>query len=168
MTSSGRDGRHTVRRNPLWLTTLSPYLLVIAAGNILWEFVQLPGFTLWSRVGWNWFIFVPVLGTAGDILIAATSLVLALVLIGDDNWPLRRASYWSVAALATLQGIAYTAYSEWRHAVVLHHWTYSALMPVVPELGVGLFPLCNGCLSRHWLSFTRYTRCQLMIEISRF
>jgi len=140
------DDRRTVRGDPAWLTALRRYLLFIAVGNILWECVQLPCFTLWSRVGWNWFIFVPVLGTVGDILIAATSLVLALVLIGDDNWPLRRASYWRVAALATLQGIAYTAYSEWRHAVVLHHWTYSALMPVVPKLGVGLFPLLQWML----------------------
>ena len=86
------------------------------------------------------------LGTAGDILIAATSLVLALVLIGDGDWPLRWSSYWRVAALATLQGIAYTAYSEWRHAVVLHHGTYSALMPIVPILRVGLFPLLQWML----------------------
>ena len=124
--------RYTVSGNALWLTTLRHYLVVIVVGNILWECVQLPCFTVWSRVGWNWFIFLPVLGTAGDILIAATSLVLALILVGDDNWPQRRASYWRVATLATLQGIVYTAYSEWRHAVVLHHWTYSALMPVVP------------------------------------
>jgi hypothetical protein len=61
---------------------------------------------------------VTLLGIAGDILIAATCLVLALALIPDDNWPLLRASYWRVAALAMLEGIAYTTYSEWRHAVV--------------------------------------------------
>jgi hypothetical protein len=82
-----------------------------------------------------------VLGTLGDILIAATSLVLVLVVVGDASWPSARSSYWRVAALATLAGIVYTTYSEWRHAVVLHHWTYSALMPLVPGLGVGLFPL---------------------------
>jgi hypothetical protein len=146
VTCSGRDGRHTVRGDLRWLATLRRYLLFIALGNILWEFVQLPCFTLWSRLGWNSFIFLPVLGTAGDILIAAISLVFALVLIGDGDWPLRSSSYWRVAALATLQGIAYTAYSEWRHAVVLHHWTYSALMPVVPVLGVGLFPLLQWVL----------------------
>jgi hypothetical protein len=92
-------GRHTVREDAPWLTTLRRYLLVIVGGNILWECVQLPCFTLWSRVRWNRFIFVPVLGTAGDILITATSLVLALILVGDSDWPLRRASYWRVTAL---------------------------------------------------------------------
>jgi len=111
-------GRLTVGGDALWLTRLRRYLLFIIVGNILWEFVQLPCFTLWSRVGWNWFIFAPVLGTAGDILIAAISLVLALILIGEGDWPLRRVLYWRVAALATLQGIAYTAYSEWRHRQV--------------------------------------------------
>jgi hypothetical protein len=120
--------------------------LVIVVGNILWECVQLPCFTVWSREGWKWIIFLPLLGTAGDILIAATSLVLALILAGDDDWPRRRSSYWRVAALATLQGIVYTTYSEWRHAVVLHHWTYSTLMPIVPKLEVGLFPLLQWML----------------------
>ena len=155
------------RMDRLWLTTLRRYLLFIAVGNILWEFVQLPGFTLWSQVGWNWFIFVPVLGTAGDILIAATSLVLALILIGDDDWPLQPALYWRVAALATLQGIVYTAYSEWRHAVVLHHWTYSALMPIVPELKVGLFPLLQWMLIPPLAFFCTLHRCQPIIDALR-
>jgi hypothetical protein len=30
--------------------------------------------------------------------------------------------------------------------LVLHHWTYSALMPVVPKLGMGLFPLLQWML----------------------
>jgi hypothetical protein len=134
------------KRDALWLTTLRRHLLFTIVGNLLWEFIQLPCFTIWRRIGWNWFIFLPVLGTAGDILIAATSLVVALILIGDSDWPRRRASYWRVAALATLLGIVHTAYSEWRHAVVLHHWTYSTLMPVVPKLGVGLFPLLQWML----------------------
>src|ERR1019366_7189109 len=123
------------RTEPPWLEVVRRYLLFIAIGNILWEFVQLPGFADWSEAGWSWVVFIAVLGTAGDVLIAATCLVLVLVAIGDQTWPLRRSSYWRVAALATLAGIAYTTYSEWRHAVVLHHWTYSALMPMVPMLG---------------------------------
>jgi len=54
-----------------------------------------------------------------------------------------RSSYWRVAVLATPAGIAYTTYSEWRHALVLHHWTYS---PVMPGLGVGLLPLLQWML----------------------
>jgi hypothetical protein len=122
------------------------YLLFIAIGNILWEFAQLPAFADWSEASWSWLVFIIVLGTAGDILIAATCLILALVAIGDKTWPLSRSSYWRVGALATLAGIAYTTYSEWRHAVVLHHWKYSASMPVVPVLGVGLFPLLQWML----------------------
>jgi hypothetical protein len=128
------------------LQVLRRDLLFIAIGNILWEFTQLPGFTDWSEAGWSWIVFIAVLGTAGDILIAATCLVLVLVAIGDKSWPLGRFSYWRVAALATLAGIAYTTYSEWRHAVVLHHWTYSAVMHVVPGLGVGLLPLLQWML----------------------
>jgi hypothetical protein len=91
-----------------------------------------------------------------NILIATTCLVLVLVAIGDESWPLGRSSYWRVAALATLAGIAYTPYSEWRHAVVLHHWTYSAVMPVVLGLGVGLLPLLQWMLIPPVAFFLRY------------
>jgi hypothetical protein len=139
---NGEDLASTVgRAGQPWLQIVRRYLLFIAVGNMLWELVQMPGFADWSEARWTRIVFIAVLGTAGDILIAATSLVLVLVVIGDASWPSGPSSYWRVAALATLTGIAYTTYSEWRHAVVLHHWRYSTLMPLVPGLSVGLFPL---------------------------
>jgi hypothetical protein len=130
----------------LWLRALRRYLLFIALGNIIWELVQMPGYADWNEGSLKWIAFIAVIGTLGDILIAATSLVLVLVIFGDESWPAQRSSYWRVAALATLGGVAYTTYSEWRHAVVLHHWRYSARMPLVPIVGVGLFPLLQWTL----------------------
>ena len=129
-----------------WLRVFRCYLLFIALGNMLWELIQLPGFEDWSEASWKWLAFIAVMGTLGDILIAATSLVLVLVIIGDESWPAQRSSYWRVDAHTTLAGVAYTTYSEWRHAVVLHHWRYSARMPLVPIVGVGLFPLLQWML----------------------
>ena len=148
-------GRLTVGGDALWLTTLRRYLLFIIVGNILWEFVQLPCFTLWSRVGWSWFIFAPVLGTAGDILIAATSLVLALILIGEGDWPLRRVSYWRVATLATLQGIAYTAYSEWRHRQVRENQPGRAQKKPQSQQRGKVGPVKSGYPQRHGASLAR-------------
>jgi hypothetical protein len=126
---------------PLWLAALRRYLLMVVAGNLVWEILQLPGFADWREGGWSWLAFIVAIGTAGDLLIATTSLVLGLIVFGDEQWPAGRTSYWRVAMAAGAFGVVYTTYSEWRHAVVLRHWTYSALMPVVPGLGVGVFPL---------------------------
>lgn len=128
------------------MATLRRYLVFVAGGNFVWEILQLPGFADWRQGSWRWLAFIVAIGTAGDVLIAATSLVLGLTVLGDEEWPERSASYWRVAIAACAFGLVYTAYSEWRHAVVLRHWTYSALMPVVPGLGMGVFPLLQWIL----------------------
>jgi hypothetical protein len=129
-----------------WLATLRRYLIFVLAVNFIWEILQLPAFADWREGDWRWIIFIVAIGTAGDVLIAATSLILGLVVFGDEQWPEQNASYWRVATAASVFGLSYTTYSEWRHAVVLRHWTYSALMPVVPWLGVGVFPLLQWIL----------------------
>ncbi len=139
-------GSISARARLPWLSALRRYLVVVAAGNLVWEILQLPAFADWRQGGWGWLAFIVMIGAAGDVLIAATSLVLGLVVFGDEEWPERRASYWRVAVTAGALGVSYTVYSEWRHAVVLRHWTYSALMPVVPGLGVGVFPLLQWIL----------------------
>jgi hypothetical protein len=125
---------------------LRHYLIFVLAVNFVWEILQLPAFAYWRERGWRWIAFIVAIGTAGDIVIAATSLVLGLVVFDDEQWPERTASYWRVAIAASVFGPSYTTYSEWRHAVVLRHWSYSALMPVVPGLGIGVFPLLQWIL----------------------
>jgi hypothetical protein len=51
------------------------------------------------------------LAFAGDILIALSSLVLALFLVGDPAWPAR--AHRRVVALTIAFGLAYTVFSEW-------------------------------------------------------
>ncbi|MGH7779390.1 MAG: hypothetical protein ACREQR_06155 [Candidatus Binataceae bacterium] len=130
----------------LWLATLRRYLFFVLDANFVWEILQLPTFADWREGGWRWLTFIVAIGTAGDVAIAATSLVFGLVVFGDERWPAMDASYWRVAVAASVFGLGYTTYSEWRHAVVLRDWTYSALMPVVPGLGVGVFPLLQWIL----------------------
>ena len=79
--------------------------------------------------------------TLGDLLIAVSTLTLALILAGDHAWPRRR--FWPVAILTIASGIGYTAFSEWLNVVVRASWAYSEWMPVLTLLGqkIGLSPL---------------------------
>lgn len=123
-----------------WLTALRWYLPAIAIGNLVWEFAQLPLFTIWNTGSTGEIVFAAVHCTGGDILIATASLMLALLLWGA-GWPVTRHAYRRVAALTVASGLAYTIFSEWFNVVVRKSWAYSELMPIVPIVNAGLSPL---------------------------
>ncbi|WP_230534301.1 hypothetical protein [Microvirga roseola] len=125
----------------LWLTAFRRYLIVILLGNLAWEFAHMPLYTIWNTGTWGEIAFAAVHCTGGDVLIALSSLVLALLLVGNGAWPVDR--FRAVAALTIIFGVAYTTFSEWVNIVIRAAWAYSDLMPVVTVLGfdVGLSPL---------------------------
>ncbi len=59
-----------------WLSLLRHYLLAIAAGNLIWEFAQLPLYTIWRTGTPGEIVFAAVHCTGGDILIAGAALVI--------------------------------------------------------------------------------------------
>ena len=73
-----------------WLRILLRYLLVAAGGNLVWETLHLPLYTLWRDGTVGELVFAVLHCTGGDLLIAFSSLVLALVLIGKGAWPKRK------------------------------------------------------------------------------
>ena len=100
----------------------------------------MPLYTLW-RTGSCWEIAFAVLHcTAGDVLIAGASLAASLLLFGCAGWP--RTRFLQVAAAAATFGLGITVLVE-RLATAWGLWTYSALMPVLPGLGIGLAPLAQ-------------------------
>ena len=104
-----------------WLRALRVYLTVIAVGNLAWEALHLPLYTLWQTGTPGALTFAVVQCTLGDLLIALSTLTLALVLVGDSAWPARR--FWPVAAAAMVLGVGYTGFSEWLNVVVIGpHW----------------------------------------------
>ena len=122
-----------------WHTGLRRYLLVTVVGHFAWEVVQLPLYTLW-QAGTPRELVVAVLHcTAGDIVIAMTSLALALAAIGSGDWPSRRCG--SVLIGIVTIGVVYAVYSEYMNTAVRYAWTYSELMPIVPGLRTGVSPL---------------------------
>ena len=126
-----------------WLKVLRHYFAVLASGMLVWEFAHFPLYTLWREGSWGQILFAGFHCTGGDLLIAAASVLAALLLLADWRWP--QARYGVVAASAIIAGVLYTAFSEWLNIVVRKSWQYAPSMPVVDLLGfhVGLSPLAQ-------------------------
>jgi hypothetical protein len=122
-----------------WLTALRRYFGVLLAGNLVWEFVQLPLYTLWYEGPWKRIVFAAVHCTGGDLLIAGAALMIALIFFSDHSWP--HASFGRVAFVAGVVGLGYTIFSEWLNTEIRGSWAYTVWMPVIPLIGTGLSPL---------------------------
>lgn len=122
-----------------WLATLRRYLLFVAIANLAWEFAHLPLYTVWETGTLRDNAIAAIHCTGGDILIALTAVMLALLLSGDSTWPASRSRL--VTALTVAFGLAYTLFSEWLNVEVRQQWAYSELMPVIPIVDVGLSPV---------------------------
>jgi hypothetical protein len=125
----------------LWLRSLRVYLGVVLVGSLVWEFLHLPLYTIWSTGTPREQAFAAGHCTLGDLLIATSALTLALLLAGAPGWP--RDRFWPIATLTVAFGLTYTVFSEWLNVVVRASWAYSDLMPVVSLAGwkIGLSPL---------------------------
>jgi hypothetical protein len=125
----------------LWLLGLRVYLAVILAGNLLWEVLHLPLYAIWKAGTLGEQAFAAGHCALGDLVIAVSALMLALLLAGDQRWPRER--FWPTAILTIAFGVAYTAFSEWLNVFVRASWAYSEWMPVVSiaSLKIGLSPL---------------------------
>ena len=88
--------------NGTWLTVLRRYLIFVIAANLLWEFAQLPLYTIWHEAETGTILFAVVHCTGGDILISTAALVGALTLTGKPTWPCE--GYWSVVVLTIVFG----------------------------------------------------------------
>lgn len=123
-----------------WVGALRAYVGVVAVGNLAWETLHLPLYTIWRNGTVGEQAFAVVHCTGGDILIALTTLMAGLLVFGDRDWPGSR--FMAVALAAMALGIAYTAFSEWLNVSVRKSWAYSDWMPVLPLAGgIGLSPL---------------------------
>jgi len=123
------------------MTALRRYVAVIALGNLVWEFAQMPLYTLWRTGTGGEIAFAALHCTGGDVLIATASLGLAFLMAGRPAWPRER--FLAVAITSVTLGLSYTVFSEWLNSEVRRTWAYSDLMPTLPWLGTGLSPLAQ-------------------------
>lgn len=122
-----------------WLSVIRRYIVYSAIGHLLWESAHIPLYTIWVDGSWSEIIFAVVHCTGGDLLIAMSTLLLSLFIVGGQAWPAARAG--AVLFLAVVIGVAYTVFSEWLNIVIRAAWAYRDIMPVVPVLDAGLTPL---------------------------
>lgn len=140
------------------LKVIGIYLILIAAGNFIWEVLQLPLYTIWTTSSTPELAFAVVHCTAGDVLIALASLLAALVVVRTPAWPLKRQV--RVAIITIIFGMAYTIVSEWLNVEVRGSWAYSRAMPVIP-LGFfspGLSPVLQWLIVPVVAFWTSYRR----------
>lgn len=130
----------TVQANDFaWLSALRRFFLITAVGHLIWEFAHMPLYTLWNTGTRGEIVFAAVHCTGGDVMIASVTLLIALLLFGNNQWP--RQSFSTVALSMILFGIGYTLFSEWLNIVIRKSWAYNEAMPIVPVFEVGLSPL---------------------------
>ncbi len=125
--------------DPNWLSVIRRYIVYSAAGHLIWEIAHIPLYTIWVEGSWSEIAFAVVHCTGGDLLIAMSTLLLSLFLVGGHAWPTARAA--AVLLLAVALGVSYTVFSEYLNIVIRAGWAYRDIMPVVPSLDVGLTPL---------------------------
>ncbi len=88
--------------------------------NLVWEIAHLPLYTLWESPDLGEKIFAVLHCTLGDVMIALKTLLIALLLFGNPDWPAR---HWSRVALVTIAlGLAYTVFSEWLNISIRQSW----------------------------------------------
>jgi hypothetical protein len=122
-----------------WLRVIRRYLIFIAVTNLIWEFAQLPLYTIWDEGTTGEIVFAAVHCTGRDVLISGAVLLVVLMAVGTPNWPRERIRL--VALLTILCGLAYTIFSEWLNIEIRGSWAYSDLMPIVPIINAGLSPI---------------------------
>jgi hypothetical protein len=105
--------------------------------NWLWEIAQMPAYTVPARsLGAS--ALAHVVPGLGDVAITLGAYGIAALAAGRLSWGMT--GRWNVyATVALLGGASATAYEL--IALAQGWWSYSDLMPVVPVLGVGLWPL---------------------------
>lgn len=132
------------RDRGFWRLFLRRYLPGTAAANLLWEFAQLPLYTIWTEKPLGHALYTVLHCTAGDVLIAASVLLLGMALAAPRAFPGRGLA--RVTLVSTLGGVAYLVFSEWLNTAVRASWAYGPSMPIVPLLGVGLTPFLQWVL----------------------
>ena len=121
--------------------------------NEIWEMAQMSAYV--ETAGHSW---MSTLGRCmGDVVIILAIYLTCSLAAVDLGWGLR--GHWGMLATAAIVGLAYAVLVEYR-GLAAGSWSYTQHMPVVPVLGVGLWPTLQMTLlpplvfsmARRWAS----------------
>ena len=127
------------RSRAAWRFVFVRFVPLLAAGNLVWETLHLPFYTLWDAASVRSRAFAVIHCTIGDVMIGTAALIVSVMLFGRQGWPYLRHA--PVLCATTLAGIGYTVFSEWVNTQFTMTWQYAESMPRVPPLGTGVTPL---------------------------
>ena len=119
-------------------------LALVAFGlNWIWEMAQMPAYSEMAGRSWRETLFPCTVASLEDLAVTFGVYGVVALAAGQLPWgaPVRSNLY----ATAALLGAGFGVALEWR-AMALRTWSYTGLMPVVPLLGVGLWPTLQPAL----------------------
>jgi hypothetical protein len=124
-------------RRPLWSFFAALFLAAFGL-HWLWEMAQMPAYAEMAGRPWRETVVPCTLATLGDVAITLAVYGAGALAAGHPRWG--ATGRWNVYATAALLGGACAVAIEWK-ALASGRWSYTGSMPVVPVLGVGLWPL---------------------------
>lgn len=130
-------------RRGLLLTPEINVMLFSVLLNLPWEFIQAPLFEhMADAVHWQATLLC-LRAALGDGLMSVAAYLAAAILVRDRYWAIdRKLPGRALAAFIALPIVATIVIERLALAGIwMEGWSYSALMPVVPVIGVGLSPL---------------------------
>ncbi len=139
------NGRRNALLSGAEIDALQAYLVTGLVANLVWESAQMPLYTLWETGARHEIAFAVVHCAAGDLLIGASALALAVLLSGRPEADKPRQLI-RIGAVTIFIGLVYTLFSEWLNTEIRQSWAYGPAMPVLPWLGTGLSPILQWVL----------------------
>jgi hypothetical protein len=112
--------------------------------NEIWEMAQMSAYLETAGHSWAGTLGLCTRAAVGDVGIVLGIYLTGALAAGDPGWGLRVRCR-IVCATAALVGLVYAVLVE-DHGLATGSWSYSQRMPLVPLLGVGLWPLLQMTL----------------------
>jgi hypothetical protein len=116
--------------------------VVAVLGNYLWELAQAPlymGMERFRAVWWHCFV-----ASLGDGLLVLGIFAMGWLLLRQQRWFVHP-GLWGYGVMMTT-GLVIGITVEWVAVHVLGRWMYTAWMPRIPGLAVGLVPVLQMLL----------------------
>lgn len=127
--------RRTSRVQLIFAAALAAVAFVL---NWAWEMAQMSAYRELAGRSWAETLVPCTAAAAGDVGLTFAVFGLGALASGRLSWGEERR--WNVYAAAALLGVVLAVAVEWR-AAASGRWSYTDRMPIVPVLGVGLWPL---------------------------